>query len=118
MKSQLLFFLALSAISVASPVAVAHEGTTALTAAPSGWKVEEGTITIEPLCATCEKPGDIVTKAEYSNFELRIEWKIPSNSNSGVKYLKTKTSPASGKPLRATSSCRSTAIGSGSATSA
>lgn len=54
---------------------------------PSGWKIEEGTLTLEPVCATCEKPGDIVTKAEYSNFELRIEWRIPANSNSGVKYL-------------------------------
>ena len=53
----------------------------------AGWKVEEETLTYDPVCSTCEKPGDIVTKRQFENFELRLDWKISAKANSGVKYL-------------------------------
>lgn len=52
-----------------------------------GWKVEGDSLVNEPVCPACEKPGDIITKEEYENFELRIDWKISPSGNSGVKYL-------------------------------
>lgn len=32
------------------------------------------------------RPGDIITKAHYKDFELRFEWKISEAGNSGIKY--------------------------------
>ncbi|MDX2024462.1 MAG: DUF1080 domain-containing protein [Deltaproteobacteria bacterium] len=52
-----------------------------------GWKVQDDSIVYEPVCPTCEKPGDLITKDEYDNFELRIDWKLSPKGNSGVKYL-------------------------------
>jgi len=47
----------------------------------SQWKVEEGTLTL------AEKGGgDIVTDAEYENFEFRLEWKISEKGNSGIFF--------------------------------
>lgn len=53
----------------------------------AGWKVQEGTLTYDPVCSTCEKPGDIITKQQFENFELRLDWKISPKANSGIKYL-------------------------------
>ena len=47
----------------------------------SGWKVENGEM-------ISGKGGDIVTKAQYENFEFTWEWKMDDiGGNSGVKYL-------------------------------
>ena len=53
-----------------------------------GWIVEDG-------CLKCQKGngrpngggGDLVTRAEFTDFELHWEWKISQGGNSGVKYL-------------------------------
>ena len=47
-----------------------------------GWTIENGCINIVPHV----KSADIVTDSMYSNFDLRFEFKAPSNANSGVKY--------------------------------
>lgn len=47
----------------------------------AGWKVQDGTLTL-----TAAKAGDIMTKAEFADFELAFEWKISSGGNSGVIY--------------------------------
>jgi hypothetical protein len=46
-----------------------------------GWKVENGLLFPDPKVAK-----DIVTKADYANFELSFEWRISKGGNSGVMY--------------------------------
>lgn len=50
---------------------------------PSGWKVVDGTL------AKTSPVADIVTIAEYGDFELEIEWKIGARGNSGIFYRGT-----------------------------
>jgi 3-keto-disaccharide hydrolase len=52
---------------------------------PAGWVVENGTIKTMP--APAGQGGDIITSAEFSNFELSVDWKVSPGGNSGVKYL-------------------------------
>jgi hypothetical protein len=33
------------------------------------------------------KGGDIITKEEYSDFELELEFKLRKGANSGIKYF-------------------------------
>jgi hypothetical protein len=46
-----------------------------------GWKVQDGALVL-----TAAKAGDLVTVAEFGDFELAFEWKISSGGNSGVIY--------------------------------
>lgn len=48
---------------------------------PSGWQVKDGTLTLVGKGA-----GDIITKQEFENYELEIEWKISEGGNSGIIY--------------------------------
>jgi len=48
---------------------------------PSGWKVENGTITLAEKGA-----GDIITKEQYRDFEFSIDWKISEGGNSGIFF--------------------------------
>lgn len=48
---------------------------------PEGWQVKDGTLTLVSKGA-----GDIITKDEYENFELELEWKISEGGNSGIFY--------------------------------
>jgi len=47
----------------------------------AGWKVQDGA-----LALTVGRTGDLVTVAEYGDFELTFEWKISAGGNSGVLY--------------------------------
>lgn len=47
---------------------------------PSGWKVIDGSI------VRSGGGGDIITDAEYGNFELLVDWKISPKGNSGIMY--------------------------------
>lgn len=53
------------------------------TSLPAGWKVAAGTFMKEGTT------GDIITKAQYGDFELEFEWKIARGGNSGVFYRAT-----------------------------
>ena len=47
---------------------------------PDGWRIENGTL-------AKDKPvADIVSKDEFGDFELEIEWKIGDAGNSGIFY--------------------------------
>jgi hypothetical protein len=47
---------------------------------PSGWKIVDGTLTrVGP-------GGDIVTRDQFRNFELTLEWNIAPGGNSGIMY--------------------------------
>jgi len=46
-----------------------------------GWKIADGTLYFDGSGG-----GDIVTRKEYSDFELTFDWKVAQGSNSGVMY--------------------------------
>ena len=48
-----------------------------------GWYVNNGALQVDTLAA---KHGDLVTDKEYTNFELKLDWKIPVGGNSGVIF--------------------------------
>ena len=55
------------------------------TGAIKSWTIEDGAL----ICLGTAKDahgGDIVTDAEYENFELSWEWKMTPGGNSGVMY--------------------------------
>ncbi len=51
---------------------------------PTGWKVEDGIMKNSGVGS--DFGGDIITRDQYRNFELSLEWKIGAKSNSGVFY--------------------------------
>ena len=55
---------------------------------PSGWQAVDGAL-------TRVGPGaDIITKDEFANFDLRLEWKISPKGNSGIMYRVTEADSA------------------------
>ena len=54
----------------------------------SGWKVQDGAIYLDTTVKVNGKRdgGDIVTDEEFENFDLKLEWKIAKNGNSGVMF--------------------------------
>jgi hypothetical protein len=51
----------------------------------NGWKAEDGVLHFDPK-AVNKDGGDIVTDNEYSNFHLKLEWKVAPNANSGIIF--------------------------------
>jgi hypothetical protein len=54
-----------------------------------GWVIEEGCL----KKVARVNGGDIVTDAEFEDFELAWEWKLPAKANNGVKYLVLESRP-------------------------
>lgn len=54
-----------------------------------GWTIKNGA-----MVRTGDGAGDIVTKDEYANFELLIEYKISPGGNSGIMFHVTEDNPA------------------------
>jgi hypothetical protein len=52
---------------------------------PEGWEVSDGCLTAKKG----GKGGDIITKDQYSNFDLSVDYKIETGCNSGIKYFFT-----------------------------
>ena len=52
--------------------------------AEARWKVMDGALSID---TTVKEGGDLVTDNSYENFDLKLEWKIAKNGNSGVIFL-------------------------------
>ena len=57
----------------------------------SGWKVENGELIV------LGNGGDIITKELYSNFDLKVDFKLTPQANSGVKYFVADYSDTAGK---------------------
>jgi len=55
------------------------------TTAGSKWQVEDGTLHFVPKSGR-EGGGDLVTDKEYSNFHLKIDWKVAPKANSGIIF--------------------------------
>jgi hypothetical protein len=49
-------------------------------APPAGWRAEHGVLIRDG------EGGDLMTADQYGDFEMRFEWKITQNGNSGVIY--------------------------------
>lgn len=47
----------------------------------SGWKIENGELIV------LGGGGDIITREKYGNFHLKVDFKITSGANSGIKYF-------------------------------
>ena len=56
-------------------------------AAPSGWRAVNGELVFDG------KGGDLMTVDQYGDFELRFDWKVTPNGNSGVIYRIATTEP-------------------------
>ncbi len=55
-----------------------------------GWVIENGVLTVlESDGAESQNGGDIVTMEEFSNFDLKLQFKIREGANSGIKYYVT-----------------------------
>jgi hypothetical protein len=54
------------------------------TTAGSAWKAEDGVLHLD--ASTKEGRGDLVTDAEYENFDLKLEWKVAKGANSGIMF--------------------------------
>jgi len=54
----------------------------------SGWIVEDGILTVKK--ENDKRGGDIITKEQFSDFELMVEFKITPGANSGIKYFFTR----------------------------
>jgi hypothetical protein len=54
----------------------------------AGWHIQDG------ILHRAGAGGDIVTVAEWLDFELEFEWKVAAKSNSGLKYRVGDYSPA------------------------
>lgn len=50
----------------------------------SGWKIQDGVLHNSGVGS--DHGGDIITKAQFQNFELYLEWKVSPESNSGVFF--------------------------------
>jgi 3-keto-disaccharide hydrolase len=49
---------------------------------PAGWTIEgDAVVMTEP-----GHGGDIVTREQYANFELKLEWRVPEGGNSGIMF--------------------------------
>jgi hypothetical protein len=50
---------------------------------PAGWRVVDGALT------RVAQAGDIITREQFGDFELRLEWKVAPGGNSGIFYRVT-----------------------------
>ncbi|MFB9057383.1 DUF1080 domain-containing protein [Mariniflexile ostreae] len=52
-----------------------------------GWQIEDGVLSVlSSGGAESNAGGDIVTKAQYGDFELKVDFKLTPGANSGIKY--------------------------------
>lgn len=61
---------------------------------PTNWKIVDGTLHCQGTGAGeagAKDGGDIITTKEFSNFRLKMEWKISPGGNSGIFYLGKET---------------------------
>ena len=52
-----------------------------------GWDVENGILTVNK--GGPQRGGDIITKEQFSDFELIVEFRLTKGANSGIKYFFT-----------------------------
>ena len=50
------------------------------------WKVDDGALFLNSKDKTDGQGGDLVTNEEFTNYHLKLEWKISKNGNSGIIF--------------------------------
>jgi hypothetical protein len=59
-----------------------------------GWEVRDGMVIVQASGGgEAAFGGDIVTREEFSNFDLRLEFRLTEGANSGIKYFVTEQQP-------------------------
>ena len=53
----------------------------------NGWIVKDGVLTVLAKTNSQEGGHDIVTKEQFSNFELELDVRLSEGANSGIKYM-------------------------------
>ena len=53
----------------------------------SAWQVQDGALHLNPAKKGQDGGGDLVTDKEYSNFHLKLDWKVAPKSNSGIIFF-------------------------------
>jgi hypothetical protein len=67
---------------------------------PGGWTIADGALTVLASDGReSQHGGDIVTVAEYSNFDLKLEFKLTEGANSGIKYFVTEKEKPNGSAI-------------------
>jgi len=61
----------------------------------SGWEIKDGIITVlKGSGAESTRGGDIITREQYSDFDLQVDFKITPGANSGIKiFVQTNIGP-------------------------
>ncbi len=61
---------------------------------PAGWSVEGGAIRfVPPKEGAAGQRADIITKKQYGDFELVVEWAVTPGANSGIFFHVSETKP-------------------------
>jgi hypothetical protein len=55
---------------------------------PAGWQVVDGALT------RVGEAGDLITRDQFRDFELELEWKVAEGGNSGIMYRVTENAEA------------------------
>jgi hypothetical protein len=59
-----------------------------------GWEIRDGMLIVQPSGGgEAANGGDIVTTDEFSNFDLKVDFKLTEGANSGIKYFVTEQQP-------------------------
>ena len=53
-----------------------------------GWEIENGVMTVRKQDG--KRGGDIITREQYSDFDLKVDFRITKGAKSGIKYFFTK----------------------------
>jgi len=64
-----------------------------MTDLPAGWSVRDGAIRFDPPAAGVGERADIVTKQQYEDFELALEWAVTPGANSGIMFRVSEDKP-------------------------
>jgi hypothetical protein len=66
----------------------------------AGWVIENGALTVLASDGSeSQHGGDIVTIAEYSDFDLKLEFQLTEGANSGIKYFVTEKEKPNGSAI-------------------
>ena len=96
MKSLLLALLATGSLYAGEKVTLTLADFTDLKggAPAGGWQTQEGGVI---HLAVQKGTGALISKKEYTNFELTWEWRLEAKGNNGIKYWVTEIKDAKGK---------------------
>lgn len=59
---------------------------------PGSWRVEDGVLAFVPAEDRAQR-GDLVTREQFGDFELELEWRVSPAGNSGIMYRVSESEP-------------------------